>query len=586
MNQPFLPVTTNFIHGKNYQWTPANWNTSVPMLDRSVNITGKFDLASDLLEDPRGTFHRFTINVTLQLEKRNSTGSEPLVRFPHKDPRNVYHRLGKVQIPEQHYGNDTQGPLITASGKELRKSAEIGYIWALLAWRDGPQGGWQLKRVRAYDFDLYCIGDADQASEWNTVPFKTSYEYTGSFDRVRQDRESFRQLQRRLEKRIEEGWEEPDSGVPFLPKYSFNHFQPSLDSLAAWPKYGIPVAVRCVNWLTSERSTKDIRFPPDLQLTIDEKDTIEDIRKIILQEINRKRTESGVKVNSAALFKPPLAETWELELWVMPQSPDNPDFQGKLHRYTSGRLLTFLSTSPTQRKKDKRLYMEAHVVSKLETLRRPAFSLCDPYRKDIKNHPVSASRGTGVAHEKSDQMSREVRLFDDVNQEHPLEGPREPSSPDLSVEDGAASPSEAFGGEKGVGRSKGPGPQKQLGKEDEREEEQAPQIPKPQGHCMIRRCGWDWSLIVFLDEFEDIQDLIDKLTKQLDLDVVDGQDQSLFYHDHGPGKCIEMRQFSEASLERLRDASIDVHFVRSRTAVARCPEAMQSAVTPPSTVDR
>ncbi|KAI6801284.1 hypothetical protein KC363_g3481 [Hortaea werneckii] len=420
MNQPFLPVTTNFIHGKNYQWTPANWYTSVPMLDRSVNISelrqflveevlkrteqdplfrqflsarrryvslaasveipgcrwgpmsladvaGKFDLASDMLEDPEGTFHRFTINVTLQLEKHDSTGSEPLVRFPHEDPRNVYHRLGKVQIPEQHYGNDTQGPLITASGKELRKSAEIGYIWALLAWRDGPQGGWQLKRVRAYDFELYCIGDADEASEWNKVPFTTSYDYTGLYDRVRQNGESFRQLQRRLEKRIEEGWEEPDSGIPFLPKYCFNHFEPSSDSLVAWPKYKIPVAVRCVNWLTSERSTKDIRFPPDLQLITDEKDTIEDIRKIILQEINRKRTEIGVNVNSAALFKPPLAETWELELWVMPQSPDNPDFQGKLHRYTSGRLLTFLSTSPTQRKKDKRLYMEAHIVSKLET---------------------------------------------------------------------------------------------------------------------------------------------------------------------------------------------------------------------------
>lgn len=178
-----------------------------------------------------------------------------------------------------------------------------------------------------------------------------------------------------------------------------------------------------------------------------------------------------------------------------------------------------------------------------------------------------------------------ARLFDDLNHEHLLEGPREPSSPDLSVEDGAASPSEAFGGERGVGRSQGPGPEKQLVEEDEREEKQAPQAPKPQDHCIIRRCGWDWSLIVFLDEFEDMQDLIDRLTKQLDLDIVEGQDQALFYHDHRPGKCTEMRQFSETSLERLRDANIDVHVVHSRTAVARCPEAMQSGGTPSSTVD-
>ncbi|KAI6904431.1 hypothetical protein KC318_g6449 [Hortaea werneckii] len=418
MNQLFLPVTINFTHGKNYRWTPANWTTSVPMFDRSINISGlrqflaeevlkrtqldhqlcetlsargryvslaasvevpgcrwghmslanvagKFDLASDLLEDPDGMLQRFAINVTLQVEKRDSTGDGSLVRFPRQEPQHVYHRLGKVQIPEQHYGNDPQGPLITPSGKELRESAEITYIWALLAYREGPQGDWQLKRVRAYDFDEYCIGDADETSEWNSVPFDCSYDWTSSYERVGQDGESFRQLQRRLEKRIEEEWPEPGSGIPFLPKYCFNNHQPSPDSVAEWPKRGIKVAVCCINWLTHEGQLKDIRFPPDLQLVIDKQDTIEDVRDIIKQEIDHKGTEDGVKVNSATLFKPPLAKTWELELWVLPQHPDNPDGQGKLHRYTSGRLLTFLSTSGRVRKNDKRLYMEAHIVSKL-----------------------------------------------------------------------------------------------------------------------------------------------------------------------------------------------------------------------------
>ncbi|KAI7337177.1 hypothetical protein KC315_g2437 [Hortaea werneckii] len=418
MNQPFLPVNINFTHGKNYRWTPANWTTSAPMFDRSINISGlrqflaeevlkrtqldhqlretlsargryvslaasvevpgcrwghmsladvagEFDLASDLLEDPDGMLQRFAINVTLQVEKRDSTGDGSLVRFPRQEPQHVYHRLGKVQIPEQHYGNDPQGPLITPSGKELRESAEITYIWALLAYREGPQGDWQLKRVRAYDFDEYCIGDADETSEWNSVPFDCSYDWTSSYERVGQDGESFRQLQRRLEKRIEEEWPEPGSGIPFLPKYCFNNYQPSPDSVPEWPKHGIKVAVRCVNWLTHEGQLKDIRFPPDLQLVIDKQDTIEDVRDIIKQEIDHKGTEDGVKVNSATLFKPPLAKTWELELWVLPQHPDNPDGQGKLHRYTSGRLLTFLSTSGRVRKNDKRLYMEAHIVPKL-----------------------------------------------------------------------------------------------------------------------------------------------------------------------------------------------------------------------------
>ncbi|GAB1736359.1 hypothetical protein NU219Hw_g7021t1 [Hortaea werneckii] len=417
MNQPFLPVTINFIHGKTYRWTPANWTTSVPMFDRSIDISKlrqflgeevlkrtqadhqlretlsargyyvsitalveipgcrwgpmslaevaeKFGLASDLLDDPEGRFQRFTLNITLQLEKRQSTGDRSLVHFPHEEPQHVYHRLGRVQIPEQHYGNDIQGPLVTASGKELRKSAEITYIWALLAWREGPQGHWQLKRVRAYDFDLYCIGDADETSKWNSVPFNCAYDYSISFERVSQDGESFQQLQRRLEDRIKDGWPEPGSGVPFLPKYCFKNYQPSPHSVAEWPKHGIKVAVRCVNWLAHEGQLTDIRFPPDLQLVIEEQDTIEDIRDIINQEIDCKRTEHGVKINSATLFKPPLAKTWELELWVLPQHPENPDGQGKLHRYASGRLLAFLSTSSGMRKNDKRLYMEAHIVSK------------------------------------------------------------------------------------------------------------------------------------------------------------------------------------------------------------------------------
>lgn len=327
-----------------------------------ADVSRKVDLASDLLEHPDGMVQRFTINVTMQLEKRGSTGDGSLVRFPHEEPQHVYHRLGRVPIPEQHYGNDTQGPLITASGKELRKSAEIGYIWALLAYREGPQGDWQLKRARAYDFDVYCIGDADETSEWNSVSFDCAYDWTFSYERVGQDGESFRQLQRRLEKRIEEEWPEPGSGIPFLPKYCFNNYQPSPDSVPEWPKHGIKVAVRCVNWLAHEGQLTDIRFPPDLQLVIDEQDTIEDVCGIINQEIDQKGTEDGVKVNSATLFKPPLAKTWELELWVLPQSPDG---QGKLRRYTRGRLLTFLSTSLRMRSNDKRLYMEAHVVSKL-----------------------------------------------------------------------------------------------------------------------------------------------------------------------------------------------------------------------------
>ena len=174
-----------------------------------------------------------------------------------------------------------------------------------------------------------------------------------------------------------------------------------------------------------------------------------------------------------------------------------------------------------------------------------------------------------------------------------MEGPREPTSPSLSVEDASASSNSTFGSENAEVDPEGPGPQKGLGKEDGREEAQAPQVPETQEHftsiskgqCMIRGCGWDWSLIAFLDEFEDIQDLIDRLIDQLHLKVGGGQDLEIIYHDRGPANCFEMWPLSETSLELLRDANIDIHVVRSRTTVAGCAELVRSAETPSSTVD-
>ncbi|KAI7216238.1 hypothetical protein KC333_g4954 [Hortaea werneckii] len=179
-----------------------------------------------------------------------------------------------------------------------------------------------------------------------------------------------------------------------------------------------------------------------------------------------------------------------------------------------------------------------------------------------------------------------VKLFDNISQNQPSEGPREASNSTSPVEDSPASPSKSFDGEKGVGGSKDPGPPEHFQENSEPPEEQAPQVPGTQtkGQCMIRHCGWDWSLIVSLDKFNDIQDLIDKLVDQLDLKVEE-HDQALFYHDHGPEKCTEMRQLSETSLELLRDANIDVHVSRVDTVIAREAEVVRSDETPSMTVD-
>lgn len=68
------------------------------------------------------------------------------------------------------------------------------------------------------------------------------------------------------------------------------------------------------------------------------------------------------KFDSATLFNKRHIDLWEMELWVLPQS-EGPQ---KLFRYQHGRLTQFLSRSPKVRRIDKRQYVEAHIVPKLQ----------------------------------------------------------------------------------------------------------------------------------------------------------------------------------------------------------------------------
>lgn len=177
--------------------------------------------------------------------------------------------------------------------------------------------------------------------------------------------------------------------------------------------------------------------------------------------------------------------------------------------------------------------------------------------------------GQGLPDKPPKRMGEISKHFDDTNHKGSLEALRQPGSQVSPIENSPASPSKSSDSEKGVGRSKEPGPYEHVQENSKPKEEQVTQTPKTQAHlrpiskgqCMIRHCGWDWSLIVSLDEFQNVQDLIDKLIDQLHLKVEE-QDQALFYHDHGSEKCTEMRQLSETSLELLRDANIDVHIAR------------------------
>ncbi|KAK5116553.1 hypothetical protein LTR85_009178 [Meristemomyces frigidus] len=325
-------------------------------------VTRMFDRVSDLLEEPQRPPHFLDATITMVLKrcKKRAAGIiRDAVLIQGGVRQYEYFKLGDVPIP-QGPGNEALILPWTRKGRRARRQEEIRYVWALLAWRDPKSGHWQLSRVHGYDFDDFCIGDCDEWTTWNKVKFDSQHDYALPYQTVSRHDETFQQLQVRIEEHIAGNFFEPASGVPFLPTYTCNVYRPESYGLGVqiWPKYDIDVAVRCVNHLDYTTELKGLALPQDIRLEIEKHDTMDDIRAIIVCRLNRNDRQFGVKVNSSILFEGRHAGKWEIDLWAMPQQPG----PRKLFRYWESKLTQFLSISPKVRKKDKRLYMEAHIV--------------------------------------------------------------------------------------------------------------------------------------------------------------------------------------------------------------------------------
>jgi len=249
----------------------------------------------------------------------------------------------------------------TPEFRKIAKDVEIGYIWALVAWYDEDDDRLCLSRVHAYDFDDFCIGDCGEWTPWNRIKFNCRHDYALPYEFVTWWGERKAKLDARGLEHIEGGYGDPRSGVPFLPPYTFNVHRPEDYGLGIeqWPKGDVEVTVRCVSDLDRPPvDLKHVSFPRDIRLEIEEHDTVGSICHIICLEINKQVSEDGVRVDAQLLFEQPYVGEWRMEMWVMLQK-DGPQ---KLFRYVSGKLTQFLSTSPMVRKKDKRLYVEAHFV--------------------------------------------------------------------------------------------------------------------------------------------------------------------------------------------------------------------------------
>lgn len=226
----------------------------------------------------------------------------------------------------------------------------------------------QFSRVHAYDFDEFCIGDPDEWTPWNHIPFSNRYYFLGTLESVQRRGESREELLERVKGLIAE--EEHDekgngecelqqmgSGIPFLPTYCYNEYsaQDLGMGLAKFPIQGIDVAVTMVNHYEGIRH---VAFPRDIRIVVDGGDEMEDIVELLRELIHRRGRQDGASFDSEQLFRSEHRGRWGMIFWVMPQTGPR-----KLYRFTKGKLHQFLSSALTVRTRDKRLYLEAHIVS-------------------------------------------------------------------------------------------------------------------------------------------------------------------------------------------------------------------------------
>ena len=220
-----------------------------------------------------------------------------------------------------------------------------------------------LIKVMAWNFGDYCIGDCD--SSWEEHQFSRQDKYMPQYKGV-----AFRsQLHRRVQNHLDKANQEPGAGVPFMPYYTHNVYDPARYGLGVADQ-GTDIVVRYVNNFTTAAKKLglevDLELPWHSQFLLAPEETSDSITKLFTRVL--RDSEGKEKGNSHVLFEQPLKDTWSLQLWVLPQ----PRHIKKLFKFptnragSTDRLGEFLAPDKVE-KDDYRLYMEAHVVPKSHT---------------------------------------------------------------------------------------------------------------------------------------------------------------------------------------------------------------------------
>lgn len=243
------------------------------------------------------------------------------------------------------------------------KVNEPAYFWPLLVTFDRDFKTVKLSRTHAYEMEDFCIGDIKEKEKWNQLRFGSGFRFDGPFKDVHWESESKAKFVKRLKQHMANGGFSLGSGVPVMPAYSEKKFRPRQHKnlgLTKWPKQDVDIAVRIVDhYSASIASIKEISFPWDIRLAVTRDDSIATIKRDICKKINMRGEEDEQPVTSSQIFGKRHRDRWEMELWVMPQTGPK-----RLYQWVEGDILEFLNRTDRVRTKDKKLYVEAHIVAR------------------------------------------------------------------------------------------------------------------------------------------------------------------------------------------------------------------------------
>ena len=221
----------------------------------------------------------------------------------------------------------------------------------------------QLIEVQAWDFGDYWIGDC--VNSYVRHDFSSHDNYVHFFRGV----ETLEDLHKRITMFWHLGARAPDPDVPMMPIYTLNAFDPASHGISVMQEPA-DVLVRYVSHMSdADQATDDGRTTDvesemqNTQCRIGGRCTAGEIVQQIFRRLEEKaKDEAEENVNTAALFDE-LGDSWELQLWVLPQE----SFDKKLYRFpdrpngSKDGLGEYMSERKVS-KNDRRVFMEAHIV--------------------------------------------------------------------------------------------------------------------------------------------------------------------------------------------------------------------------------